>query len=172
MLSEILLFFIFNLVYFTIAEPDTIKIEAYLADKVTSGDNICENAKLVSISTWIARDTKLKSSDLNLVDKSSPDLIDKTWPKDERPPKPASEIFVHPLAFAGLEFMKKIELVQQKIVEAKADFFVVTELDEVAWLFNMRASDIPYNPMFFAYAIISGTGNDHRYKFKQRNNEI
>lgn len=155
---------------FTIAEADTISIEAYLADKVQSGGNVCANAKLVSISTWKSRDTKLKSTDLSLVDSS--DLIDKTWPKDERPPKPASEIFVHPLAFAGLEFMKKIELVQQKIVEAKADFFVVTELDEVAWLFNMRASDIPYNPMFFAYAIISGTGNDHRYEFKQRKNEI
>lgn len=32
--------------------------------------------------------------------------------------------------------------------------FVVTALDEVAWLFNLRASDIPYNPMFFAYALV------------------
>ena len=49
---------------------------------------------------------------------------------------------------------EKVELVREKIVEANADKLVVSELDEVAWLLNLRASDIPYNPMFFAYVII------------------
>ena len=61
-----------------------------------------------------------------------------------------------------MTWQEKVKLVQNKIKDTSADFYVVTALDEVAWLFNLRASDIPNNPMFFAYAMVSVNDNQHR----------
>uniref|UniRef100_A0A8B9GV87 X-prolyl aminopeptidase (aminopeptidase P) 1, soluble n=1 Tax=Astyanax mexicanus TaxID=7994 RepID=A0A8B9GV87_ASTMX len=52
----------------------------------------------------------------------------------------------------------KIVQLRGKMVERKVSWFVVTALDEIAWLFNLRGSDIEYNPVFFAYAIIGING--------------
>jgi len=60
------------------------------------------------------------------------DLIDKFWPADERAKVPNSEVYIHELKYAGLSFQDKIKLVQAKIMEANADFYVVTALDEIA----------------------------------------
>lgn len=85
------------------------------------------------------------------------DLIDLIWPADERPAKPNTEIKIHDFKFSGKSWQNKVKDVQKKLEENEADLFVVTALDEVAWLFNLRASDIAYNPMFIAYAIVSNT---------------
>jgi Xaa-Pro aminopeptidase len=45
--------------------------------------------------------------------------------------------------------------VRQELEKQKARALVVTMLDEVAWLFNLRASDIDFNPVFFGYAVVS-----------------
>jgi Xaa-Pro aminopeptidase len=62
-----------------------------------------------------------------------------------------------------LTWRQKIELVKNRIKDNSADYFVVTALDEVAWLFNLRGDDIPYNPMFFSYAIVDGHAENHRF---------
>jgi Xaa-Pro aminopeptidase len=41
------------------------------------------------------------------------------------------------------------------MVKQKSPVFVLTALDEIAWLFNLRGSDIDYNPVFFSYAIVT-----------------
>lgn len=96
------------------------------------GENVCENAKFVSISNWQQLETDLRYVGLHLVDMGQPDLIDSSWPRNERAPRPTSEIFVHSLDFAGLPFLNKIKLVQQSMVNAGADVLVVTELAEIA----------------------------------------
>lgn len=87
----------------------------------------------------------------------SEDLIDLIWPENERPSKPNSEIKIHHNDFSGKIWQQKVQDVRLDLNKSEADLFVVTALDEVAWLFNLRAADIPYNPMFFAYAIVSKT---------------
>lgn len=42
--------------------------------------------------------------------------------------------------------------------EAKAKVLLLTALDEIAWLFNLRGSDVSYNPVFLSYATVSGAG--------------
>uniref|UniRef100_A0A7M4EXI4 X-prolyl aminopeptidase 1 n=1 Tax=Crocodylus porosus TaxID=8502 RepID=A0A7M4EXI4_CROPO len=55
---------------------------------------------------------------------------------------------------AGVGWKEKITILRLKMAERKVPWLVVTALDEVAWLFNLRGSDVEYNPVFFAYAII------------------
>jgi Xaa-Pro aminopeptidase len=70
------------------------------------------------------------------------------------------DLQVHFLLFAlklmtGRPFQDKISALREELKEKKCSGMVVSMLDEVAWLFNLRGSDIDYNPVFFAYALIT-----------------
>lgn len=55
----------------------------------------------------------------------------------------------------GKPFEEKLTELRKELTEKKSSGMVVSMLDEVAWLFNLRGSDIDYNPVFFAYALIT-----------------
>ncbi|KFY39396.1 hypothetical protein V494_03998 [Pseudogymnoascus sp. VKM F-4513 (FW-928)] len=83
-------------------------------------------------------------------------LIDNVWGAD-RPAKPTQA--VNPLAeeFSGKSVTAKLEDLRKELDKKKSSGLVVSMLDEIAWLFNLRGNDIPYNPVFFSYAIITPT---------------
>ncbi|KAJ5665334.1 Xaa-Pro aminopeptidase P [Penicillium maclennaniae] len=83
-------------------------------------------------------------------------LVDLVWGKD-RPARPVEKVRVHPVKYAGKPFQDKIADIRKELETKKKAGFVVSMLDEIAWLFNLRGSDIPYNPVFFSYAIITPT---------------
>lgn len=87
-------------------------------------------------------------------------LIDPLW--KEAPADTRSEVFALPDGVTGQSAMEKIAAVQAKLKALKADLLPVTKLDQIAWLFNLRGQDIPYNPVFTAYAIIT---TDKAYLF-------
>ncbi|TFK49276.1 Creatinase/aminopeptidase [Heliocybe sulcata] len=80
--------------------------------------------------------------------------VDQVWGND-RPKRPASKVFPLKLKYSGQSHHDKIKQVRQELAKKKAQAIVVSMLDEVAWLFNLRGSDIDYNPVFFAYAIVT-----------------
>jgi Xaa-Pro aminopeptidase len=81
-------------------------------------------------------------------------LVDKVWGK-ERPERPSNTVFPLEEKYAGKSIKDKITRLREQIQKKKASATVVTQLDEVAWLFNLRGSDIPFNPVFFAYATVT-----------------
>ncbi|KAJ5191455.1 uncharacterized protein N7498_010440 [Penicillium cinerascens] len=83
-------------------------------------------------------------------------LVDLVWGKD-RPARPVEKVRTHPLKYAGKPFQDKIADLRKELETKKKAGFIVSMLDEIAWLFNLRGSDIPYNPVFFSYAIITPT---------------
>ncbi len=64
-------------------------------------------------------------------------------------------MFALDVKYAGKSHTDKLGNVRQELEKQKARALVVTMLDEVAWLFNLRGSDIDFNPVFFAYAVVS-----------------
>lgn len=81
-------------------------------------------------------------------------LVDAVWGAD-RPARPNEKVNVHPLKYAGKNFNEKIEDLKKELEKKNSGGFVVSMLDEIAWLFNLRGNDIPYNPVFFSYAVIT-----------------
>lgn len=81
-------------------------------------------------------------------------LVDEVWGQD-RPARPNELVKVHPQKYAGKPFQEKVEELRKEMEKKKVAGFVVSMLDEIAWLFNLRGNDIPYNPVFFAYAVIT-----------------
>ncbi|MCZ6871933.1 MAG: aminopeptidase family protein P [bacterium] len=79
-------------------------------------------------------------------------LIDMVW--DDRPSPPASPIYALPDEVTGCTVETKLAAVREHMVQADADVLILTKLDDIAWLTNLRGSDIDYNPVFEAYCMI------------------
>lgn len=87
-------------------------------------------------------------------------LIDPLW--SDAPAAVKSEVYPVPESVSGKSWQQKLTDVRERMQAHKADILTVTKLDQIAWLFNLRGQDIPYNPVFMAYAIISA---DHAALF-------
>ncbi|KEF61408.1 xaa-Pro aminopeptidase [Exophiala aquamarina CBS 119918] len=96
--------------------------------------------------------TLKKQSHATLVGVSE-NLIDRIW--TDRPNRPAEPVIVLSDKYAGKSFQEKLEDLRKDLKKKKSAGMVVSMLDEVAWLFNLRGSDIPYNPVFFSYAAVT-----------------
>ncbi|KAF2764360.1 putative Xaa-pro aminopeptidase P [Teratosphaeria nubilosa] len=83
-------------------------------------------------------------------------LVDQVWGAD-KPARPNESVRVLSQEYAGKKFQEKIEELRKELDKKKAKGFVVSMLDEIAWLFNLRGNDIPYNPVFFSYAVVTPT---------------
>lgn len=84
-------------------------------------------------------------------------LVDAVWGKD-RPHRSLDPIYLHRMQYTGESVTSKLERIRKVLVSEDhgASHLIVTQLDEIAWLFNLRAdNDIPYSPVFFAYSIVS-----------------
>lgn len=81
-------------------------------------------------------------------------FVDLVW-GSARPERPKNPVFPLDVKYAGKSQTDKLADVRQELEKQKARALVVTTLDEVAWLFNLRGSDIDFTPVFFAYAVVS-----------------
>ncbi|KAK3169353.1 hypothetical protein OEA41_008736 [Lepraria neglecta] len=81
-------------------------------------------------------------------------LVDVIW-GDTRPSRPKEEVKVLPMEFTGKKLEDKIDDLRKELEKKKSAGLIVSMLDEVAWLYNLRGNDIPYNPVFFSYAIVT-----------------
>ncbi|WP_114376664.1 aminopeptidase P family protein [Elioraea thermophila] len=85
-----------------------------------------------------------------------PNPIDALW--TDRPPPPASPVKPHSAQFAGEEAAAKRARIGAAIAAAGAKAAVLTAPDSIAWLFNIRADDVPFTPVALAYALLEADG--------------
>ena len=73
----------------------------------------------------------------------------------DRPTRPMNPAFVHDEALAGEDVDSKVSRVVDALDAADADGLLITALDEIAWLLNLRGSDVDYTPVVIAFAYVS-----------------
>lgn len=83
----------------------------------------------------------------------SHDLISKIW-TDNRPPKPLTEFFIHIENFSGENTKNKIYRLREYLNSKNIDGIFINGLDEIAWLLNIRARDVEYNPVGLGFIYI------------------
>ena len=81
-------------------------------------------------------------------------LVDSLWGEDQPRPSDAPLEVLSP-AFAGESTAKKLGRLRKELKVAKAEAHVLTSLDAIAWLFNIRSADVDHNPVAIAYAIVT-----------------
>ncbi|UIE39512.1 aminopeptidase P family protein [Leptodesmis sichuanensis] len=67
----------------------------------------------------------------------------------------SSKLFYLSETFTGESVEEKLERLREKLKNSGTDILPITKLDQIAWLFNLRGWDVPYNPVFIAYAIVT-----------------
>jgi Xaa-Pro aminopeptidase len=82
--------------------------------------------------------------------------IDAVWP--DQPPPPLGPVRPHDLGFAGRSAADKRADIAAALVRAKADAAVLTAPDSIAWLLNIRGSDVPHTPLPLSFAMIEASG--------------
>ncbi len=83
-------------------------------------------------------------------------LIDAVW--IDQPARPAENVIVYSDKFAGRSSADKRALLAKVIAADGLDAFLVSALDSIAWLFNIRGGDVAYSPLVYAYALVLKDG--------------
>ncbi|KAI1375761.1 aminopeptidase-like protein [Hypoxylon crocopeplum] len=128
--------------------------QEWSADQAAGGKVVAVDPTLLTSGTAKKLSEKIKKSGGKELAPVEVNLVDKVW-GDHRPPHPNEPIIVLGENFAGKDVKTKLANLRKELEKKKSLGFVVSMLDEIAWLFNLRGNDIPYNPVFFSYAIIT-----------------
>ncbi|KAJ3208871.1 hypothetical protein HDU67_006496 [Dinochytrium kinnereticum] len=135
--------------------PEVPSKEEWLLQVLPPASNVGLDPTLITVASARALADALTPAGHSLAPVTE-NLIDIVW-NDTRPSLPKGKIMDHPVRYAGKSREEKLKELQVQIVKKKVWGLVLTALDEIAWLFNLRGSDIAYNPVFFSYGLITPT---------------
>ena len=82
--------------------------------------------------------------------------IDDLW--NDQPPYPHSQAFVHEEKYAGKYSIDKLHNLQSILESSSIDYYILTSLDSIAWLLNIRGNDILHIPLILSFAIVPRSG--------------
>lgn len=108
--------------------------------------------RTVPHKVWLEWDSELQLKYIKLI-KVNENFIDKVW--IDRPHENSAIIKVHPLEHAGEKWESKFKKLRKKLTEDSCDAMIVTSLTEIAYLLNLRGTEIPYTPVFKVKMIIT-----------------
>ena len=119
--------------------------------------NLQKGAK-VGIDEWCISNKQFRQisnylSSSGIILKESGDLLNEIW--SDRPTLPDLDIYEHDIHFACTDRMAKINSICSELEKSGANIQIITALDDLAWTFNLRGSDVECNPVFLAYASVS-----------------
>ena len=133
--------------------PGTPTRAEWLERNLEGGSVIGVDPFLISNSQFKTMKTSLDRAGMRLVPVEK-NLIDVIWGADQ-PSYPDNPVQPLEIEFCGKTWEEKVADVRVSMIKAKANVLVLSALDDVAWLLNLRGSDIKYNPVFFAYVAIT-----------------
>lgn len=124
-------------------------------------DWLCQHlqpGQVVACDFWCFSYAQLRMFDQTLsahqlVLKDSGDLMDSLW--DDRPGLPLGPVYEHLPKFAGAKREEKLKRLRNGLNWKKTDYLILSALDEIAYLLNLRGSDVRCNPVFLAYLVVS-----------------
>ncbi|HUX59001.1 MAG TPA: aminopeptidase P family protein [Bacteroidales bacterium] len=130
--------------------PDKKDFIDWLIDIITPGNKIALDGRTFPVD-HIRRIEKLFKGK-NVSFDNECDLISGLW--NNRPPMPNSIAFDHPVVFCGKERAVKITEVRELMKKQDINYHLLTSIDDIMWLLNIRGSDIRYSPLMTSFAII------------------
>lgn len=126
-------------------------IEKWIKQNIKEEETLGFDGKLFSVNQYkgflhIANENKFR---LNM----NNDLLEEFW--DTRSELPKSKIFIHEEVYSGKSALEKLSEVRYHMKEKKAANYIISSLDDIAWLCNIRGNDIKFNPVALAYVIVT-----------------
>ncbi len=122
-------------------------LAAHLPSKATVGFN----SQMMALRQARQLESDLATLQVRFV--SEQDILAPLW--IDRPNLPKQAIYEHTAPFISQTRAEKLAMVREQMKKAQADWHFISSLDDIAWLFNLRGSDVEYNPVFLAHALLS-----------------
>ncbi|HFL3238070.1 TPA: aminopeptidase P family protein [Clostridioides difficile] len=125
--------------------------DEYLYKNIPEGGTLGFDGRVISAREGATLAEKLSKKGIKI--EYQYDLIDSTWP--DRPALSDSKAFLLDVKYCGESFSSKLARLREKMSEKGTSTHVITTLDDIAWLFNIRGGDVKYNPVVLSYAVIT-----------------
>ncbi len=135
---------------FRAGEPDVPEIPAFLCEALPRGGVIGADGRTLAARFCLDLLDALEEKQASLVWEK--DLTDELWA--DRPPLSNETAFLLEERYTGESAGLKLARLRKEMAARGANVHVLTSLDDIAWLFNLRGNDVQYNPVALAYAVI------------------
>lgn len=123
----------------------------YIENEVPSGSKVGFDGRTISAAMGAVLELNLAKKNITI--SYEDDLLNEIW--EDRPALSDAKAFLLDVKYSGEDFTSKIARVRESMRENNTTTHILTSLDDIAWLFNIRGGDIKYNPVVLSYAVIT-----------------
>lgn len=131
--------------------PGVLDYPEWMAENLDAGATVCVDGLCMPLATVRSMQTVFASKGITIV--SCPDFIDALW--SDRPALPEAPAFELGLEYTGRSRADKLAWLREAIAAKGCGSILLNSLDEIAWLLNVRSSDIAHTPVVIAYLFVS-----------------
>ena len=131
--------------------PGVPSIEAVLSDKLDNNSTVGFDGKVICAADYEKILNALERKNVSF--KTDKDLVNDLW--TDKPELQIKPIYEHPVNFAGKSRIEKITDLREVMKTRKIDRTVISALDDIAWLFNIRGEEIDHTPLTLCFAVVS-----------------
>ncbi|MDO4295617.1 MAG: aminopeptidase P family protein [bacterium] len=126
-------------------------VDEYLQQTLSKGDTLGFDGRVVNALAGEKMEAALGAKGVSLVyDK---DLVGEIW--EERPPLSKEAVWILEERYAGCSAKEKIANLREEMKKRQASVHILTTLDDIVWLLNIRGNDVPCNPVVLSYAVVT-----------------
>ncbi|WP_289103408.1 aminopeptidase P family protein [uncultured Fusobacterium sp.] len=140
-----------SITLFKMGEENVPTFIEYISKNLKSGQCLGFDGKVLSVKNVFDIKNGFGKKEIKLEDRY--DLVNEIW--NDRSALPKSNVFILDEKYCGESFESKIKRIREKMSKLDANRHILTSLDDIAWLYNIRGRDIKNNPVSLAYTMIS-----------------
>ncbi|WP_413520939.1 aminopeptidase P family protein [Psychrobacter glacincola] len=127
----------------------------WLATHLVEGDSVAVDGNVLSITEQDRLLDAFETNNITLL--TERDVLTEIW--SNRPALPEAKLYQHDAQFVAQSTTEKLAAVRAGMIETGATHHLLSSLDDIAWLTNLRGADVDYNPVFLAHMLIDADSN-------------
>lgn len=131
-------------------EPGVPTVDEFLEMNLAKGSCLACDGRVISVSQGKAYKKMMEDKEGRFY--CQEDLLDGIW--NDRPELSKEPAYLVDIKYVGMSREEKIEMVRRAMKKYEADVHILSSLDDIAWLLNIRGNDIIYNPVVLSYVIV------------------
>ncbi|MDD3903706.1 MAG: aminopeptidase P family protein [Sphaerochaeta sp.] len=130
--------------------PNVLEPTAWIAANLIEKGKLGIDAATLSVTAKKNMEEVFADRAIEIV--PSPDYLDEIW--TDRMPVPSSSLLELEANVVGFTIVQKLTMVRLAMVQKGCNYTLISSLDDIAWVTNLRGSDVPYNPVFLSFLLL------------------
>lgn len=140
-----------NVTLMKMGDGNTPSYSEFLQEKLSENSNVAVLGDTIAIENFVELYENLDEHGITLTTECDP--FDKIM--KDRKPLPNEALYLHNPKFVSETISSKIAKIRQEMRDVEADVHIVSTLDDIAWITNLRGKDVTYNPVFLAFMMVT-----------------